>query len=91
MRSINRQYYRILFITIRPACGRNNVTIACYCRYASSQLRAAIAASKCIARHGYAGVVGTVTITRKLANITLSSDYALNQHATCNELSSVAA
>lgn len=66
MRSINRQYYRILFITIRTAT--RVIKLACYCRYATNAKLAYRAVVKCIARHGYAGAVGRVSVTRQLAS-----------------------
>ena len=66
MRSIDRQYYRIIFVKL--VTRSRTIKLACYCRYATHSLRAAIAVSKCLARHGYAGVVGYLVLTRQVAS-----------------------
>jgi len=63
---VSRSSYRRLYITIRTAT--RYINLACYCRYAADSESRIQAIAKAIAKAGYAGVIGKVYYSRRLAN-----------------------
>lgn len=66
MRSISRNSYRTIYITIRTRT--RFINLVCYCRYAANYAAVVAAVGRHIAKSGYAGTLGKIYFSRRLAH-----------------------